>query len=290
MVGGIMVEQQTSIDNTAGLKERLYALRQLPNFPEIPPVIREALEKLAQPDISFDVLEDVINRDPGLATYISRVVNSPLFKKDESEDVTMVSEALTSTDLSQLRSLLLTYAVGFLYRSVTDVKVREFLWHHALCVAVLSGIVAEETGLQQVNRAFDCGLVHDIGKIMLFLSDSAVFKEHLRIHRESEIVAEEEFKLFGISHIEAGHFLLGELGFDDEMKEVVKFHHNPEFSSSNNRMVMTTALANQLSYRLDEPTHKSLLRYLLRLNLTKAQLEKMADTGKKQVKKYLELF
>lgn len=285
-----MVDENLSKDTGIGLRERFSALARLPGFPEIPLVIRQALEALRNPDVSFEQLGDVINRDPGLATYLSRVVNSPLFKREDSEDITMVGEALTATDLSQIRSLLLTYGVGFLYRSVTDIVARDYLWHHALCVAVLSSIVARETGLTEPERSFDCGLVHDTGKILLFLADSKAFKANLKIHRDAEAVAEEEFKLFGLSHIEAGHFLLADLGLDNEMKEVVRFHHNPEYGPANNKMIMVTALANQLSYRLDEPTHKSLLRFLLRLNLTKAQLEKMALAGKEQFKQYLELF
>jgi HD-like signal output (HDOD) protein len=248
----------------------------------------EVLVALRDPQVSFEHLEKLVTSDVGLSAYTLRTAGSPEF--GSGEPVNSVSEAIRQLELDNFRSLSFTYAAGFLYKAVTDLKVRRQLWEHAVSVGVLAKTISEETAKGVPAQVFGSGLMHDIGKILLFLHDQDTFKASWNLNPSSELLADEEFERFGFSHIEAGHFLLNRLGFSKELKEVVLFHHNPEYASSGNPAIWIVALANQLHYRLDDPTHQSLMRYLLRLDLTKAQLQEIAEKGKSRLPQYISLF
>ena len=41
------------------------------------------------------------------------------------------------------------------------------MWKHLVCVAVASRMIAARSGLQQFDEAYMCGLLHDIGILLL---------------------------------------------------------------------------------------------------------------------------
>ena len=80
------------------------------------------------------------------------------------------------------------------------------VWHHSLLTAIASQNICQELGGEkQCEEAFIAGLLHDIGKILLFSHYTKEYVDALDYSLINNCSAfEAEQKLLGIDHLEVG--------------------------------------------------------------------------------------
>lgn len=273
----------------ASLKERLKFIESIEDIPAIPDTIMKLLGKLENPRVNFREVQKLIALDPALVSYILRFVNSPFLGL--RNEVLSISKAVSVIGIDHLKSLLIAYGIRILYKSVKHPEIQKYLWEHAITVAVLSKVISEQVYQVVHSQIYVFGLLHDIGKIVLLMYQPDTFDECMKQGLDKQDGGvETEAGLFGFSHIEAGYFLLTRLGLPKVMKDIVLFHHNPEFCPEDNQPVWIVSFANRLSYHLEDFDNENLKWYLDKLNLSMVQLERIVLDGQEQLQKYLSFF
>ena len=100
------------------------------------------------------------------------------------------------------------------------------LWEHSLGVALVSRSFARRIGYPTPEHAYLAGLLHDIGLIVNLILFPAEFgKMGKHAQQERVPIGDAETHFFGFDHAISGAFLAEQWGLSDEIKEVIRRHH-----------------------------------------------------------------
>lgn len=271
------------------IKEQLSFIENIEEFPSLPSVVLPLLSKLNDPYVSVKEIEKLINMDPGLVSYILKLTNSLLFGL--LEEVYSMARAIILIGMSNLRSLVTSYSIRVLCNTITHSDIQEYIWNHSLSTAVFSKVISERIyGVKKNASTYVFGLLHDVGKIVLYIHNPHNFQDALlrAIEKNMDFVSSEK-QIFGFSHIEAGYLMIEKLRFSKQMKDVVLHHHNPEFSAKGDNNSWIVSLANDLAHNLYDNKAISMDKYLEKFKISDEALVDLIRVGQSQVEQYRSL-
>ena len=177
------------------------ALDRLSELQPFPAVASRVLATVEDPDCTAQDLSQIIQCDAGLAAHILRVANSSYY--GFSGRIKTIDHCVVVLGFKAVRDLAISMASASVFQNGAELKARKQLWHHSLaCGALSHRLAAEATGVSP-DEAFLGGILHDVGKLVLF---EAVPEEYRALCAEldSKDVIEAEEEAFGISHEEIG--------------------------------------------------------------------------------------
>lgn len=198
--------------------------RKLEDLPLLPSVIVRLLALDPSDDSYFEYVLELSREDPTFALRIIRLSNSAI--------------CAPKVPITSLRSAVIRLgvrAVAGLVTSLSAVRVfiptkqgEKNLWIHSIQVAVCAKYIAQIASVLKVDpeEAYICGLMHDIGRFVLF--DKA--SEDLNLVEESNWDSPEqlvitEHKLYGFNHSELGGRVCKKWGLPESIIKVVANHH-----------------------------------------------------------------
>jgi HD-like signal output (HDOD) protein len=217
-------------------------------LPTIPSVLADLNAAIAHPESSASDIANIISRDPPTATKVLRLANSAYYGLRNK--VTTIGHAVTMLGLNIIRNLVLTATV-FDTSSDGDISglfEKEKFWRHSLGVGIAARVVAREA-FPQVGRREDeffiCGLLHDLGKIIVAEHLQAKFEEALVLSRDLALpLFETEKKAVGCTHAEVGGLLAKRWNLSQEVTSALSYHHAPmEAPEEHRAYAATTHLA-----------------------------------------------
>jgi putative nucleotidyltransferase with HDIG domain len=167
--------------------------------------------------------------------------------------VTDVQRALAFLGFNTLAQLVLGLSVYSLFSAADheDFSMPEF-WRHALATAVCSEILAKRLKLPKPEEAFTCGLLHDVGKLVLNEIDSNRLKQIVTETKKrgcSFIEIERELDMPGHSFI--GEVIAAKWGLPQSIRMAIRYHHfdvskMDSILSSQKPMIQVVRLANTI--------------------------------------------
>jgi putative nucleotidyltransferase with HDIG domain len=269
------------------IKEKLALIENLEEVQSMPSSIMVLMTKINNPRSTVDEIEKLIELDPDLVSYILRLSNSFIFGLREK--IRSISRVIELVGMSNLRSMLITYFVRLLCNGISSSQVREYIWHHSLSVAVLSKTIAEKIYRVEQPNFYVIGFLHDLGKILLYMHNAQDFEKCLEqgILKGMDFVFTEN-QAFGFSHIEAGYYMIDKLGFSKKMKDIILFHHNPQFGPAGDMMHWIVSFANELAHYLEDNKPVDLQRYLVEINVGEKELQEIILFAQNRIKQYKE--
>lgn len=194
-------------------------------IPSMPQVAARFLEIIQDPDFDYRDVVEVLSSDPGTASEILRLANSSLF--GVTRNVSSLPQALTLLGMRRVRSLVLgRYIVDSIDRK-TDVAIDlTYFWRRSLTCAVLAGHFAAVAEPQSREEAFICGLLADIGVVVLAEAIPGEYASLAAQYRpDGELgLAVKERALIGISHAQASALVLAHWRLPDLVCEAVNWH------------------------------------------------------------------
>ena len=200
-------------------------LEKLNDIPTLPVVAMKVNQLISDPTSSSSDIAEVLKKDQVLTAKILRLVNSPYYAIPGG--VTDVQRALAFLGFNTLAQLVLSLSVFSLFSSVDDedFSMMDF-WRHALGTAVCSEILAKRLKLPKPEEAFTCGLLHDVGKLVLHEIDPKRLKEVVRETRMRSctfVEVEREWDLPGHSFL--GEVIATKWGLPQVIRLAIRYHH-----------------------------------------------------------------
>lgn len=270
------------------IKEKLAFIENIEELHSLPSLFSTLMVKINNPKSTVTEIEKLINIDQDLVSYVLKLSNSIIFGL--RVEVNSISRVITQLGLSNLRSILTSYSVRLLCNAISNLHTREYIWHHSLSVAVMSKIIAEKIYRVEQPNFYDYGFLHDIGKVVLYMHNAKSFEESLEqgILKGMDFVAAEK-QVFGFSHIETGYYLVDKLGFSKKMKNIILFHHDPQFGPPEDITHWIVSFANELAHYIEDNKPVDLQRFLVQINLPEKELEEIIPSTQNRIKHYKEL-
>lgn len=193
----------------------------------LPDVVYRINQTVEDPNSSAVEIGRLISEDPALTARLLKVVNSPMFGFPSRIDT--VSMAITILGTRQLRDLVLATAVVGQFYNLTDKVVdMETFWCHSICTAVASRTVSLHLKSNNSERFFVAGLLHDIGKLVMYLTHPDASHQVIELSAEPSIdKATVEKSIFGFTHADVGAELLSHWQLPESLIEPARYHHNP---------------------------------------------------------------
>jgi putative nucleotidyltransferase with HDIG domain len=210
-------------------------------MPMLPTLAADVMTLALDQDVSVVAITRVISKDQVLATRVLRLANSAYCAP--MQEITTINEAIVRMGTAAVRSVVL--AVCFASRMEGNVygSKGRALVDHGIGTAYLTRLVAEKMYVNP-NEAFVCGLLHDIGKMLL------VKLERDFVRFGGAAPSPEEFeKLVADRHAEIGAQVLSQWKLPTRLQESVRYHHNPEDCTSFPEEAAVAYIANRLSHR-----------------------------------------
>jgi putative nucleotidyltransferase with HDIG domain len=170
----------------------------------------------------------VISQDPGLTARLLKIANSSFYRFPSK--VETVSRAVTIIGMRELRFLVLAASAirTFDGLSPRDVDMAAF-WRHSLYTGVISRILASRCHVLHTERLFVCGLLHDVGHLVMYARiPDLVQVMHYRAKTASIPLFEAERDVFDVDHGEVGAELLRTWRLPPSLVEATEFHHSPD--------------------------------------------------------------
>jgi HD-like signal output (HDOD) protein len=228
------------------IRKRIAAISEVSALPLTVQKIICALRKEA---LSIQALEEVIRHDQSLASKVLSVANSAFYYIHRGVHVNSLDQAILVLGVNTVRNVAMGISIFKIFP--LPYKTLKQMWAHAYRVALASSFLASR--LEQSDReiAFLSGLLHDIGRVVLFsLGDKGAVSGFHNISGPDIIRKERE--VFHCSHMEAGYWFLKGISLPDEVMLPVLHHHDYTAKTEHSLIVAPVSIAEGLVSKLSD--------------------------------------
>ncbi|OHD74329.1 MAG: hypothetical protein A2V99_07360, partial [Spirochaetes bacterium RBG_16_67_19] len=209
------MEREDGPKGLQALLERIETLRSLPTLPHI---LLRLIELCNRPENGLQEIARLINQDPALSERVLRLVNSAFYSLKQK--ITTIGEALLLLGLEAVKNIAISSSVYQVFQGPParhGLDLKNFWWHSVRC-GVIARRLAVKTAYASPDEAFLAGLMHDIGKILLWSS----FRREYAGTGGGLPAAE---RRLGLTHAEAGAWLIGRWQLPTFLPDAVRYHH-----------------------------------------------------------------
>ena len=191
------------------------------SLPVLPKVMNALLEMVNGEDIDLQKQVQWFSCDPVLSARLIAVANS-----SSRQSVFNTRRALKALGPTPVRALIVTTALQPC-PSLPTPALNQF-WRHALWCARLARRLAEITAYPDPEEAQLCGLLHDLGKLVISAHHTVAPDEVYtlgRIARTLGEVVELEQRLFAVDHCVLGAEQAADWRLPTWFADAIRFHH-----------------------------------------------------------------
>ncbi|MHC1788062.1 HDOD domain-containing protein [Solidesulfovibrio sp.] len=207
-----------------------------PVLVSLPEVFMRIREVLSDPGSTVEEAAAVIGKDPSLTAKLLKLVNSSFYARTLRVSgglppgaVDTLSRAVMLLGLNQLSTLAMGVSVLPLFKDIPAgcIDMRQF-WRHSVGVGLVAKLLAVRINDPSPERFFVAGLLHDIGRLVLYKQVPAAAGASLAAAAASgRLLVEVERELFGFDHATLGGMLLRKWRFPESLEQAVWRHHAP---------------------------------------------------------------
>ena len=197
------------------------------SIPTLPTVACKVMEITADPNSSANDLMKVILPDISLSTKLLKMANSTFF--GATRGVNSLQHAITVLGFKEVRNLVISAVVFESFMKIEkdgNYDIGKF-WKHSFVCGLAAKIIATE--LKKVsNEFFVAGLIHDIGKLVIYITLPNEFLKLVKATRHLKLkfmAFETEKRVIGMTHDEVGMRLLKKWMFPESLLTAIGFHH-----------------------------------------------------------------
>ena len=224
-------------------------------IPSLPEVLTRLEALVADPDVGVAEVGAVVAVDPPVAAKVLRTANSAAYGL--REPVRTVQRAAAVLGIRTLRNLVLQVCLVETFEHLLSEELLdlEALWRHSIVTALTAQDMALKAPVRKVDPydAYTCGLLHELGEVVLFESHRERYAPVLRATR-GDVAYERQLELereaLGLTHADVGALVAREWGLPDVVVHCIRLHHGSSRELSLAPMAATMALADGVVRKL----------------------------------------
>lgn len=223
-------------------KEQVFsAILNNDNIPTFPHTLSRVLSILDDNSSSAENIASVIKKDVSLTAKLLRMANSPFYGR--SQGIATISSAVVLLGTRAVQAMALSVSIYGLFKTKDspEFNPKQF-WRHSLEVAILCKALAEKLNYHVTEEAFVCGLLHDVGILLLNRIFPDEYAKVLKRHEQGQAIHRAEEEVFKCNHAD----IMGSLGekwnLPDRVVKAVNCHHRPMADPGGESELLTSVL------------------------------------------------
>ena len=225
------------------IRDRLLVAR----LPSPPQTLLKLLSLCQSDDVGMAELSGLIAHDPAMTAKVLSVAHSAAYHRADAQPLTLL-QATSTLGTSLIKVLVISESVlqtfnAFMQTGGADLR---YFWKHSLSVALIARELALRLDDAHTEDAYLTGLLHDVGRLALLVVAPQQNRALFNVPDNGALCEQEQHQL-GISHTEAGVWLLGQWGLSAPIVDSVHYHH-AEASSLTDAQPLTRII--HLAHRL----------------------------------------
>ena len=217
-----------------------------PNYrpPTLPAVALEVLNLSQRPNVSFNDVSKVLERDGMVTGQVLKLAQSPMFAGQSQ--VTSIQQAMVRLGLNTVRDLVVQVALeAKVFRCKPYAAAMESLRRHSTAVGHISRIVAKYTPFE-ADFAFLCGLLHDVGVAGALIA----LNEHAKPEPPPPLL--EAWPAVMAVHEQSSELMARHWGLPADVSMVVGAHHQVKIQGYPHPVAALLALANDIALTMGQ--------------------------------------
>lgn len=192
----------------------------------LPMVFHKLVDVVNDSRSSATDVAEIISNDTDLAARVLKVVNSPFYGL--SVPIDTVSRAVAILGSNQLVALAMGISVVTHFRGISSQHISmEGFWKHSIAVGIGARLLASYHKTPNTERFFVAGLLHDVGRLMMYKHLPGPMHDALdRADQSCCLLLDAEKEILGFGHPELGAALLKVWRLPISLERNVGSHHN----------------------------------------------------------------
>ena len=196
------------------------------DLPAVPEVVAEVIALTEDPEIELTDMVAAIEKDPALTAKVLKISNSSYYGMRQV--VGSLRLALVVLGIREVRNVVL--GIGIIDTLRLD-RAKVLLdptnfWDHSFKTGGLARRLTAHFDLALQGEEFVAGLLHDIGKLVLWRQNADEYKKVFRAAASpSEILQHIERDAFGFDHADIGAALAKSWNMPETLVDAIGYHH-----------------------------------------------------------------
>ncbi|MEI9940780.1 MAG: HDOD domain-containing protein [Pseudomonadota bacterium] len=218
-------------------------------LPLLPGVAMEITSAAAKEDVDTRTIAEMLKRDAALSAHVLRIVNSPVYSP--RAQIVSLQQAVARVGAVKIREIALVIACRTgVFKAKGYEKEIDEVFSHSIGTALFAQEIARNTR-NNVEDAFLCGLLHDVGRPVLL-------QALVSLLREAKLVADREAVLGLVAelHEAAGSALAKAWTLPETVITALGKHHAPR-PEQESVPVRIVSLADRFAHLASEGALKS---------------------------------
>jgi putative nucleotidyltransferase with HDIG domain len=175
----------------------------------------------ARDDVDTRTIADLLKRDAALSAHVLRIVNSPVYSP--RAQIVSLQQAVARVGAVKIKEIALVIACRTgVFKAKGYEKEIDDVFRHSVGTALFAQEIARHTR-NNVEDAFLCGLLHDVGRPVLLQALSTLLRD-AKLHASREAVLELVLEL----HERAGAALAKAWKLPETVVTALGNHHTAE--------------------------------------------------------------
>jgi putative nucleotidyltransferase with HDIG domain len=196
-------------------------------LPALPVLFGQLKKMMEDPFVSNKKIAELIMKDQSMVAKILKLSNSAIYSK--RQEITNLSYAITFLGATTIRNLIMQILLVRVFNpegeGIPGFNVNTF-WEHSLGTAYFTEIIVKKLKLPPNDDYYIAGLLHDIGKLVIYQFYPEEFKEIVKKQLHNKLSAcEAEEEVLGVSHQDVGTFLAEKWKFKTGIIAAIRDHH-----------------------------------------------------------------
>lgn len=192
-------------------------------LPNVPKVVQELIESFGDDNVSNDLIAKKISSDQVLTIKVLRAANSAHYGGNRK--VGSVNDAVFLLGFNAVRTLVLASGLTGAFKAPEGFDLRKF-WQDSFAVAATCKWIAKFSR-DDAETAFTCGMIHDIGELLIHILLPAECAEMQRVVDKGARNSDIEKNYLGFDFSEAGAELANRWKFPDAIVKGIRYQLEP---------------------------------------------------------------
>lgn len=223
-------------------------VKDLDHLVSLPDICIRINQLMGSGNYSSSQVADIISQDVDISARLLKVVNSSFYGLPSK--IETLSRAITLIGADELRNLVMAATAMRTFTGIPKqmVDMTEY-WQHSVTTGVMAQSLAKQCNVLHSERLFVMGLLHDVGRLVIYLTLPEKATDILFITGgDNWVLAQTESELLGFTHLDVGAELMRQWGLPESFATVAGKHNDPlhagEYQLETSLVHIAKAIAN----------------------------------------------